>query len=249
MLTHTFATLKAAAAHALGGNPDSRISKGLIVNRALNHLVNAHDWPWRVTIATLDYTADQATILLPADFGELVQLQGNAAKYSTIRPLSAPQLLSLRRHGIADTFYLGFLLTVAPQTDPTAAPRYQLQVAPTPAASLANALDIVYRKLVPMFTVNDASSADDAKYPAIPAGQHDTLYQLVRAFAVSMEENPNTPEWSLAQQMLQRDIDAAARAEGPIIGPMRNCGVDEWHNDGSGYLRPFDKINTADLLG
>lgn len=247
MLIYTFLQLKQAAAHALGGNPDSRISKGLIVNRAINHLANAHPWPWRVTLTSLDYTISQNTIDLPADFGEIISLTGQAAKYSAIRQLSASDFLNLRNFGVTDTLYLGYLLTIGAQGTPTAAPRWQLQIAPTPSATLASALYLLYRKLLPVFTVDDASTADDAKVPPLPAGQHDTLYALVRAFAVSMEENPQTPEWQLAGQLLQRDIAMASRAENPVLGPMAGCGSNEYLSDGGNYFRPFNSIRTEDL--
>lgn len=247
MLTYTFSQLKAAAAHALGGNPDSRISKGLIVNRALNHLVNAHPWPWRVVLATLDYTADVNTIDLPADFGEILQVRGKEAKYSAIRQLDVASFLNLRNFGVTDTLYLGYILTIKAQSPTTAAPLWQLQVSPTPSATLAQALYLLYRKLLPVFITDDSLTTDDAKVAPLPAGQHDTLYALVRAFAVSMEENPQTPEWQLAGQLLARDIAMASRAENPVLGPMAGCGSNEWLGDGGNYFRPFNSIRTEDL--
>lgn len=247
MLTYTFGQLKNAAAHALGGNPDSRISKGLIVNRALNHLVNAHPWPWRVVLATLNYTVDVNTIELPADFGEIIRLTGQAAKYSVIRQLDASAFINLRNFGVTDTLYLGYLLTVAAQTVPTVAPRWVLQIAPTPSASLTDALAILYRKLLPTFPTDDSLTTADLYVAPIPAGQHDTLYALVRAFAVSMEENAQTPEWALAGQLIARDIAMASRAESPMQGYMAGCGVREYLDDGGNYFRPFSSIRTEDL--
>lgn len=247
MLIYTFAQLKNAAAHVLGGNPDSRISKGLIVNRALNHLVNAHPWPWRQVITTLDYVQDVNTIDLPADFGEIISLTGKEAKYSAIRQLQAHEFLQLRNFGVTDTLYLGYLLTIKAQSPATAAPLWQIQIAPTPSAGLAGALYLLYRKLLPMFVVDDAATTDDTKVAPLPAGQHDTLYALVRAFASAMEENAETPEWQIAGQFLARDIAMASRAQQPILGPMAGCGVNEYLSDGGNYFRPFNSIRTEDL--
>jgi hypothetical protein len=247
-LTYTFLQLKNAAAHALGGNPDSRISKGLIVNRAINHLVNAHPWPWLVKLANLSFTADQNYITLPADFGEVIQIQGNAARFSTIRPLQPEDFLHQRSFGVADTLYLGYYVQIAEPASATAAPLYQMQIAPTPSATLADALYLMYRKQIDTFITDDSLTTDDTKIPAIPSGMHDTLYQLVRAYAVSMEENPQTTEWALALQMLQRDIMKAAAVEPAVMGPMRNCGVAEWHGPAFA-VRPHDRIDTSDLIG
>jgi hypothetical protein len=251
MLTYTFAQLKSAAEHALGGNPDARISKGLIVNRAINHLVNAHSWPWLEVITTLNYVADENTILLPADFGELIRIQGYAARYSAINEVTPDILLNQKTYGgdAGGTLWLVYTLGIAPQTDTTAAPRYQLLLAPTPAASLTDALWCYYRKLIPTFTVDDSSSADNAKVAPIPAGQHDTLYQLVRAFAKAMEDDdPTTPEWRLASDFLQRDIDKASKAKAPGPGMMRNTGVDNYMTGGGGTFSPHDGIDTSDLI-
>jgi hypothetical protein len=241
MNTYTFLELKNAAAHVLGGNPDSRISKGLIVNRAITHLCNAHPWTWRLAIADLNYVASQEWIALPADFGELVKLVGYGSKYTTVRGVSPEEIMGLRIHGITDMMFLGYCVMPAPQTDQTAAPAWRLEVAPTPAASQTGALKIMYRRQLPVFTTNDASSADDAKKPAIPPGQHDTLYALVRAYARSMEEEPLTAEWQVASQLLQRDIDSANRVTEPVLGYSRGTVVSEYQVEGE-LFRPFNVI-------
>lgn len=248
MLTYTFGQLKNAAEHALGGVPDSRISSGLIVNRAINHLVNAHAWDWRQTIASLDYTATQGYIDLPTDFGELIQLQASGGRLSTVRSVSPATFMSLlnRASSSESELALSYFLAIAPQTTPTAVPRWRLNIHPTPAASVTGALALLYRKMVPVFAIT--GTADDAKVPAIPAGQHDTLYALVRAFAVSMEEDPSTQEWSIANAALQRDINADSRADDASIGYMRNTGVDNWFNGGSLAGTPrHDRIDSSDL--
>lgn len=229
-LYYTFGQLKQAVEHALGGVPDSRISSGLIVNRAINHLCTAHSWTWREAAATLDFVEGQGDIPLPDDFGELItEPIGNAAKYTTIRRLTAREIMILRVHGATDSLFLGYVVAAGEQTDATAPPKYVLRVAPVPASNLEDALLIHYRKIIPVYAAT--GTEDDDKVPAIPAGHHDTLYQLCRAFAVSMEEDPENAEWNLAASMLQRDIEHDGKATSPILGPMRHTGADEWMDD------------------
>lgn len=243
-LYYTFAQLKAAAAHVLGGNPDSRISKGLIVNRAINHLQNAHQWRWREVTTTINFVASEGDIVLPSDFGEMIELLGNAAKYTALKQVTPHELLILRVHGVMDSLFLGWLTAIGAQVSPTAPPAYVLRVAPIPATSITDALYIHYRKVITGFTTDDNDTADDAKVPAIPVPQHDTLYQLVRAFASAMEEDPQNAEWQLAGQFLARDIDADSRTTSPNLGPMRGGLVEDWYGH-SQIFRPFNEIRTA----
>lgn len=243
MVSYTFLQLKTAAEHALGGRPDSRISLGLIVNRAINHLVNHAQWRWRNVLGTLDFEEDEGDIPLPADFGEIIKLKGFGAKYTSFRPVSPETLLNLRVHGVPDNLSMGYLVGIGGQdSDFSAAPSYVLRVAPVPSDDLEDALYILYRKVIPSFTVDDDSDDDDAKIPALPGNQQDTLYQLCRAFAVSMEESPGNPEWDLANSFLARDVAADARVEEPVAADaMRNCIVEEYQSEGS-YFRPHMEI-------
>lgn len=246
-LTYTFLQLKQAVAHALGGDPDARISKGLIVNRAINHLTNAHPWRWRLTTANLSYVASTGDIPLPADFGELVEVRGNAAKYTLVRPITAQQLLDIRTFGVIDSLFLGYMVSGGTQAaGATSAPTYVLRVAPIPSAALTDALSIVYRRDPATFITDDSLTTDDAKYPDIPPGQHDTLYTLCRAFGRRMEEGEQgggTTDWQMAQVMLKRDMDADARAAPPDHGFMRGGGVDAYMTGGGGIIfRPHSEI-------
>jgi hypothetical protein len=243
-LTYNFAQLKNAAAHSIGGNPDTRISKGLIVNRAINHLCNAHSWTWSEHLTTLSFVAGEGDITLPVDFGELIDLVGNAARYTSVRQVTPRDLMLCRVHGISDSLWLGFNVAAATQTVATTAPRYILRVAPVPTSNLADALYMTYRRALEPYITDDALTTDDTKVPAIPPGQHDTLYALVRAFAASMEEDPQTTEWAMATQLLARDIQRDSKARPPVIGPMKGTYVSEYEQNGF-WWRPFDTIRMA----
>lgn len=243
MVSYTFLQLKNAAAHAIGGQPDSRISLGIIVNRAVNHLVNYAQWRWRNKLATLDFEEDEGDIPLPADFGEIIQLKGFGAKYTSFRPVSPETLLNLRVHGVPDNLSIGYNIGIGEQSsDFDNAPGYVLRIAPVPSDDLEDALYILYRNVMPSFTTDDDSDDDDEKIAAVPGTQQDTLYQLCRAFAVSMEESPGNAEWDLANSFLKRDLAADSRVEEPVVADaMRNCHVDDYQTEGN-FFRPHMEI-------
>lgn len=226
-LVYTLGQLRNAVEHAIGGVPDSRISSTLVVNRALNHLCNAHPWTWRLVTTTVDFTVDVGDIPLPADFGELLALVGYKAKYTTMRAVTDSDLMYMRVFGMPAWLTFGYCIGIAPQSVPTAAPLYVLKVAPVPNATTLEAMYLQYRKSIPSFGEGDAGTL----VPPIPQSQHDTLYQLCRAFAVSMEETAMNDEWTLANASLKRDMDADSRARPMDLGQPRRGPVQEYQRD------------------
>jgi hypothetical protein len=239
-LSYSFATLKNAVRHALGGEPDSRTSAAAIVNRAIDFLCTWHSWTWRTKLTTLDFVADAGEILLPADFGELLELFGYESKYTTCEPVSHRKLLALRVHGPGNGAYLGFLIGQQTQTDTALAPRRTLEVAPVPAASMTNALYLMYRKLSPAYA--ESGTTDDAKIVDLPINLHVPLYHLCRAMALSEEEGGG--DMSLALQAMEAAKTADAKANPSDLGPVQGGLVDEWYQ-GGGFCRPHTEIQTA----
>lgn len=228
-LAYTFAKLKQAVEHVLGGDPDTRTSKGRIVNKALDHLFSAHSWNWRVRHTTLAFTASQDRIDLPADFGSLVQLLGKAAKYTSITPVNPQYWALISVHGVPDNLSLAYMIEAQTPVSSTSTPLYTLKITPTPTATLADALLMVYRITPTTFTEDDDSTADDLKFPNVPAGPaHRALIQLCRAYARSEEED-ESQEWGLANQALQQAITEDSRAAGTQLGSMTGTLVDEWY--------------------
>lgn len=238
----TFAALKQGIEHVLGGNPDTRTSKGMIVNLALDHLFNVHPWRWRQRHTTLNFTASQDYIELPEDFGEMVQLLGKEAKYTSIRPLS-PELWALASvHGVNDTLALGYLIEAQDAAVATSTPRYVMKLAPTPASTQANALLMVYRSQPTTFITNDALTTDDNKYPNVPAGPAmSALYFLCRAFARSIEED-GSGDWALATERVRQAIEADSRAASVVQGHMSGTLIDDWFDGGGILHRPHTEI-------
>lgn len=98
----TFLDLQNEAQHAIGGVPDANAPLSRIVNDSLEYLAHCHDWTWRTVITTLDFLAGVGQIPLPADFGELIDLVGFAAKYTAVRPANWRDIVRIRVHGVPD---------------------------------------------------------------------------------------------------------------------------------------------------
>ncbi len=226
----TFAQLKDEAEHAIAGVPNARTSSARIVNGAVEYLVNIHPWQWREAITTLAFTAGEGQILLPEDFGELVALVGYQARMTPIRKAPARQVMLARVHGIPGAGGMLFFLGMASPDDSESVPRRCIEVAPTPAETLADALYLTYRRLLPALD-------QDNDVPAIPFGMFELLRVLVRAMAVSTEDQQAGHDWELFRSMLPNYIHADSVAGGDEQGPMRDilCDVDPYpiapHNE------------------
>jgi hypothetical protein len=202
----TFLQLKDEAEHAIGGSPDTRTSSDRIVNGAVEYLCNIHPWSWREGITTLSFAQDEGRIPLPEDFGELVSLI--AAARVPVRKATARAVMAVRTlgTGIAGGGFI-YYVSIAPPADPQTPPLRCIEIAPIPAAAEANALHMTYRRLIPALE-------DDADVPAIPIGMFELLRVLVRAMAVSTEEQQGGHDWELFRQMLANYIHADAIAGG-----------------------------------
>jgi hypothetical protein len=203
-LSYTFAQLKAAALHALGRNPSAGELAGPIVNRALEYLCVCHSWSWRNSLLDLDFNGGDGTIALPADFGEIITLARHASS-RTPKATSMADLLK-RRAESADDGKLYWCLSGADVRS--------LQMVPIPDEDLEAALTLAYRGIVPTLVEEDDT-------PVLPPGYAGLLYQLVRCFAHTSHEagSPEeSPEWSLAAQMLDSAKRADANAGGDETG-------------------------------
>lgn len=218
----TFAQLRSEAEHAMFGPPDPRISTDAIVNGAIEYLCNLHPWSWLQSLSTLSFVAGQGQILLPEDFGELVHLVGLVAKFTACRRASLRDIVSARIHAPASNLAMLYALGTQAQIAPTAVPRRALEVAPVPAAGLADALSLVYRRRLAVLV-----NADDV--PAIPYGMHELLVHLVRAYAHSRSASQPSHDWELFTQQIPSFIAADGLAGGENQGQLRDA-VFDWHD-------------------
>lgn len=228
MARRTFADYKAEVRHALGSpaDADMDILSGTIVNDALQHLATLHPWRWLITgPQTLSVVAGQNYVELPADFGQLESLSHDGWD-QRMTPTTWGHMLALRGDPIA-AWTGGYWYTIstgnveagdedAGLTLPT------LELYPTPATSAADALAIVYRRLV-----RPLENADDR--PQIPIYLDRPLSLLARGFArVDYEDEPE----SAYTQSFRALISDAMTMDGLSVGSfgIGRSGVKHCHN-------------------
>lgn len=221
----TFAQLKNEAEHAISGTPDARTSTSRLVNGALEYLCSRHPWSWRIAITTLDFTANVNAIPLPADFGELIDLMGQAAQFTAIKKAHPSVVARARIWGLQNNLSMVYYMGQAAQTVTTAVPGRTLEVGPAPASTVAQALTMTYRRLIPEL-------AADNDVPAIPYGMFELLRVLVRAFSFSNTQNAYGHDWELFNAMLPDFIAADTFADGPDDARM----IDQLVQDSEGLL-------------
>jgi len=191
MARRTFAEYKSEVLHALG-NPDSAdldITVENIVNDALEHIAAMHEWNWlSVGQTELGVTADQNYVTLPADFGTMVAIEHNQGWASHFTPVSWAELLWLRQHPITE-WTGGYFYTINTGNSATPASGLDaptLELFPTPSATDAQAVQLVYRRFLRRMTT-------DTDVPQWPPYMDRPLSLLARSFAsVDYDDDPQS---------------------------------------------------------
>jgi hypothetical protein len=149
----TLTQLRLIAKHALGGGDPATIvtdangTLDWLINEAGQQFVQAERWQFLMEPpTTLDFTADQAYVALPADFAEIETLEYNDL-LRHFRFVTPRELTAIRAQTITwDGAYVGAIFwpeqTVA--TANSGAPRVELH--PTPGSTVSGALRISYRR-------------------------------------------------------------------------------------------------------
>jgi hypothetical protein len=188
--TYNFQALQQAAQHASGvATPATGSSWADVVNDAIQFFSAIRHWAWLDATFSLNFVAAQNYVALASDFGQLKWIQRVGA-YKTIRPASWDTIFSYRAGAtitLPDTAFV-YCIRVQGQASVTAAPIYRIELYPTPAANETGALIGAYRRVLPALSGN-------TDLPDIPASFHPALKCLVRAFAVSDENEQNGVDW------------------------------------------------------
>jgi hypothetical protein len=237
---YTFAKLKAAVEHGLGGTPDSRITSGEIVNRAIEFVENFHPWAFLEGTADLAFVAAQNWIDLPADFREIIDVFGNVAKFTHISPATHREILAHRVHGVAGNLYLKYRVDWKASGDGTAPPTPVLNIAPAAADSTANALILYYRRRIRTFATS--GTADDAQVLNVPEGLQAAVWAVCRAKGICEEQDSQSPEWTAAIALLSSARDADGRQGPANMGRIQGGLVDDWYFGAGSTLRPHSEI-------
>lgn len=170
---------------ALGGVVSSNIDQDDIINEAGRQLVIMHDWKWlERPPASLNFTLNTAYVPLPADFGELIELQYNADALNLFTLGSFADVAKLRTSGyIAPAQYVGVIVNPGQATTAGAPPVPRIELVPTPVASVTAALTVWYRAAWTEMTFSDGSEV-----PNVPIWLHSLLSELVTAVAQGYNE-------------------------------------------------------------
>lgn len=194
----TFADYKTQVLHALG-NPDEAdldITAASIVNDALEHIAAMHEWNWLTTgQVSLDITADQDYVELPADFGALVALEHSEGWARSMIPTTWQDLLRMRQDVIHDwTWSYWYVINtgnVEVGQEDAGLTLATLNLYPTPADDFPGALSMVYRRFLRRLK-------DDTDRPQWPAYMDRPLSLLARAFAST--DYDDDPESAYTQE-------------------------------------------------
>ncbi len=209
--------------HAIGGEPDPRITLAQTANEALSYLFNNHQWSWRGRPpVTLTAVVNQQYLTLPADFGEVVAINrpNREVQLTSIQDLVHRRNLTLVPPPIASVFAA---LSYPAQADQTVeAPVPRLEIFPTPTD--ADVYTLSYRA-GPITLVNPGD------VPNIPPEYERLFVLLCRAFIRDYEEQDSTSEWAKIgtkenpgeMQRLQ-DHDGVQQ---PNLGQQRGGAVDD----------------------
>lgn len=212
-MAETLTSLQNAALHAIGRTPATTTTTTQIANDGASYFYNAHNWRWRDKALSLDAVSAQNYIALPTDFEQLISIRSGTNATKAVIQASLDEIITLRQlsSGVGGYYYVCPSWT--PQTGVTAAPIGRLEIYPTPAASEVGTFSGRYRRKIP-----DLSSGTDA--PDIPTWAHPALKQMVRAWAVFVEDQQQGSDWDLAQAMLEqcKRIDGTSQ---PMLGLPR----------------------------
>lgn len=197
LLSYTLTLLQNAVLHSLGRTPASTTTTTEIVNDAILHFGNAHPWKWRDTAMTLNTTISQSYVALPTDFEQLISLRSGTSTTRAVIPASLDEIMTMRQlnTGIGGYFY--YCVSWTTQASVTANPVARLEIYPTPAASETGTFAGKYRRQI--VTLSAGSDVPD-----VPTWCMAALKQMVRAWAVFVEDQQQGTDWELAQQMLDQ---------------------------------------------
>ena len=229
----------------LGGNPDSRISLGLIVNQAIRRLCSAYAWNWLKAVVELSTEEGSGEIALPADFGRFDAIVP-IDPLSQVQQVTVDEILAARTALTPPVNTLLWALSAGAQTVPTDLPRRVLLIAPVPIddeeaegeeETPTPVMTIAYYRSIGNFPVSDATTSSDTHYPAIPADMHEALYWMVRAQAALMEDTANAKaDLDIVTQMVNEAIEIEKRTTPPVARRMQGT-VRRGGSSGPGYPR------------
>lgn len=233
MPIYTLNDLSATACHSVGkpSGFDTGNSASNCANLALDYLVNAHPWSWRLESTTLNLTSGQNYVALPTDFSELVYLRGGTSSTTVLNPTTLDRIFLMRQQATSvSNQFINYAVTQTDQASGTAVGTYQIDIYPTPAASVTAAMQLGYMKQIAQFT-------SGTQVANIPAHMQGTLWWLTRGYAEITENNQPGLNWNQAMLDIEQRKKRDAQTQ-PVVGRLRGTveqiGYD--NSDGGRFL-------------
>lgn len=217
---YTFLQLKRAVEFAAGGTLDAgqttaRVTSGMIVNKAIDHVERLHNWSWLRTQTTLPLTSGQAYIVLPSGLNELlgVALTAASAQLSAgIKRVSPDVFLNIQAWTYPVQF-IGYMLMGSVAASNTAEALKRLAISPTPSATTADAVRVMYTRSLHRFPTDDSLTTEDTYLPDLPPAFSEVLFNLCRAFAIETEDEQIGTAFSAANNTLALLIEQDKRTD------------------------------------
>jgi len=200
----TFLDYRKEVQHEIGlesGSSTGELDVNLVINDALEHIAAMHEWNWLSTGQnTLDIVADQAFVILPADFGTLNAIEHDEGFTREMIPTSWSNLLRLRQGSIQEWsrsyWYVVQTGNVESGSEEKGLDLPTIELYPTPAESQDDAIKIVYRRFLRRLK-------DDDDFPMWPGYMDRALSLLARAmWNTDWENEPQSAVMIQFQQLL-----------------------------------------------
>jgi hypothetical protein len=226
----TVADYQAAMLHAIGNSqPATGITTLEILNDAVRELFTFSEWSWRRRPpATLNLVASQSYVSLPADFGELETVHWTTSPLVAVNKVGLDDIARLRGGVITDSYARYVAVSWPSQTTSSVRPaQARLEIWPTPTATAAAAIRIVYKA-----GAIDLVNAGDV--PNIPKEYESALLMLARGKLKFHELDGDAVEYQAglaALQKLQEYDGLQERDAGAITGGAvadLACGQGTW---------------------
>lgn len=235
-MAETLTSLQNAVLHSLARTPASTTSTTAIVNDAKEYFCNSHDWRWKDKALSLDTVSAQNYIALPSDFEQLISIRSGTSNMLTVMPASLDEIMTLRQLNSGVGGYYYYCVSWTAQASVTSAPLGRLELYPTPSASTVGVFAGKYRRKIP-----DLSSGTDA--PDIPTYCHSALKQMVRAWAMWVEEQKRDSDWELANIMLERCIQMDGTTQVLLGMPSYRVGTNNEDEASDIRFYPYNFIS------
>jgi len=211
------------SAHGLSPGANFRISGSESASVSFNNTftvstvtnVNTFTYPQTGTneAATTAGNMIPAFCALPSDFSALISLKSAVNSFRDVRPCSPAELLEKRQFAYGASYEMWYLISWLGQASVTSEPTPILELFPAPDAALAGALVGLYYRRAPAL-----SGATDI--PDIPGEFQELLYVLVRALAISSEEEQAGADWEFFNRMESEFAADDGAAQGVVLGQL-----------------------------